>query len=115
MSEPLWLDRDAVIALHAESLAEFGGAPGLRDAGLLKSALARPQNRFAYEGVPARPARRSSPLAARPCATALSYRAAPKIGCSTRSPTRMPSRSAVPAASSSVARTGPRLSIGARL
>jgi hypothetical protein len=32
MTEPSWLDPDAVIALHAESLAEFGGAPGLRDA-----------------------------------------------------------------------------------
>jgi death-on-curing protein len=51
MTEPVWLDPDAVIALHAESLAEFGGAPGLRDAGLLESALARPKNRFAYEGV----------------------------------------------------------------
>lgn len=38
-----------VEALHRESVARFGGGDGLRDLGLLESALARPQNRHAYE------------------------------------------------------------------
>jgi len=46
--EPTWIDRTALLALHAESLAEFGGASGLRDEGLFDSALARPQQRFVY-------------------------------------------------------------------
>ncbi|WP_439578333.1 type II toxin-antitoxin system death-on-curing family toxin [Elioraea sp.] len=50
MSEPIWLERDAILAIHAEALADHGGAPGLRDEGILESALARPQNRLAYEG-----------------------------------------------------------------
>lgn len=50
MSAPVWLERDAILAIHAEALAEHGGAPGLRDEGMLESALARPQNRFACEG-----------------------------------------------------------------
>jgi death-on-curing protein len=51
MSEPVWLDRQALELLHSESIAEHGGADGLRDAGLFESALARPQNLLAYEGV----------------------------------------------------------------
>jgi death on curing protein len=43
-----WLSRNAVLAIHAEQLAEHGGAFGLRDAGLLDSALARPRNRAGY-------------------------------------------------------------------
>jgi hypothetical protein len=39
-----WLDKRALLLLHGESLAEHGGLPGLRDAGLLDSALARPLN-----------------------------------------------------------------------
>lgn len=50
MIEPEWLTRLAVEIIHDEQLAEHGGAPGLRDAGLLESALARPRNLFAYEG-----------------------------------------------------------------
>lgn len=50
MREPIRLERDAILAIHAEALAEHGGAPGLRDEGMLESALGRPQNRFAYEG-----------------------------------------------------------------
>ena len=46
--EPTWINRTALLALHEESLAEFGGASGMRDAGLFDSALARPQQRFAY-------------------------------------------------------------------
>ncbi len=43
-----WISRDALLLLHDESLAEHGGAAGLRDAGLLDSALARPLNLAAY-------------------------------------------------------------------
>ncbi|MBV1796972.1 type II toxin-antitoxin system death-on-curing family toxin [Siccirubricoccus sp. G192] len=50
-AEPRWLSKQALLFLHAESLAAFGGAAGLRDEGLLESALARPLNLFAYEGV----------------------------------------------------------------
>ncbi|MFI5011904.1 MAG: type II toxin-antitoxin system death-on-curing family toxin [Hyphomicrobiales bacterium] len=48
MNEPIWLDLDIVLDIHAEQLALFGGKDGLRDAGLLQSALARPQNKFTY-------------------------------------------------------------------
>jgi death-on-curing protein len=48
MREPIWLDREALLRLHDESLALFGGASGIRDAGLLDSALARPQQLYAY-------------------------------------------------------------------
>ncbi len=43
-----WIDKHALLLLHDESLAEHGGLPGLRDAGLLDSALARPLNLVAY-------------------------------------------------------------------
>ena len=46
---PKWVLRETVIALQERLLAEFGGAAGIRDAGLLESALARPENLFAYE------------------------------------------------------------------
>ncbi len=45
----IWLEKDMVETFHRESLALFGGGEGLRDEGLLLSALARPQNIFAYE------------------------------------------------------------------
>ena len=48
MSEWRWLQRDVVLAIHDEQLAEHGGSPGIRDIGLLESALARPVNRAAY-------------------------------------------------------------------
>ena len=48
MSEPEWLDVTIVLDVHAEQLALFGGADGVRDLGLLESALARPLNKFAY-------------------------------------------------------------------
>ena len=48
MSEPRWLSQLVVMALHNESLANYGGLPGLRDEGLLQSALARPRNKYAY-------------------------------------------------------------------
>jgi death-on-curing protein len=44
----IWVDKRALLLLHDESLAEHGGAPGLRDEGLLDSALARPLNLVAY-------------------------------------------------------------------
>ena len=43
-----WIDRRLLVLLHDESLAMHGGASGLRDAGLLDSALARPLNLAAY-------------------------------------------------------------------
>jgi death on curing protein len=43
-----WIDRRLLVILHDESLAEHGGASGLRDPGLLESALARPLNLVAY-------------------------------------------------------------------
>jgi death on curing protein len=49
MSQWKWLNRQVLLLLHAESLAEHGGAPGLRDEGLLDSALARPLNLDLYE------------------------------------------------------------------
>ncbi len=51
MIEPAWIADEALLILHEESLAEHGGAEGIRDLGLLRSALARPKNLFAYEGV----------------------------------------------------------------
>jgi death-on-curing protein len=48
MNEPRWLDVDIVLDFHAEQLALFGGPDGVRDLGLLESALARPINKFAY-------------------------------------------------------------------
>ena len=43
-----WLDKQALLLLHGESLAEHGGAAGMRDEGLLDSALPRAQNLMAY-------------------------------------------------------------------
>lgn len=48
MSEWIWLDIRVVLAAHDEQLAEHGGAEGVRDMGLLESALARPKNLAAY-------------------------------------------------------------------
>jgi death-on-curing protein len=48
MSEPRWLDTTIVLDIHAEQLALFGGGDGVRDLGLLESALARPINKHAY-------------------------------------------------------------------
>jgi death-on-curing protein len=46
---PAWLTYDQVIAIHSRQLRRFGGAPGLRDEGLLRSALERPLNKWHYE------------------------------------------------------------------
>jgi death on curing protein len=48
MSEPIWLDVDEVIDMHAEQLAIFGGPEGIRDYGLLESAVLRPVNQWNY-------------------------------------------------------------------
>jgi len=48
MPEPIWVRDDVVQAIHWRQLAEHGGEPGVRDKGLLSSALARPKNLLAY-------------------------------------------------------------------
>jgi death-on-curing protein len=48
MSEPIRLDVDEVIDMHAEQLAIFGGPEGVRDRGLLESAVLRPVNQWHY-------------------------------------------------------------------
>ena len=48
MKEPEWVLRETVLTLHEQLLAQFGGLAGIRDEGLLDSALGRPQNLFAY-------------------------------------------------------------------
>jgi death-on-curing protein len=48
MSEPRWLDVNIMLDVHAEQLALFGGPEGVRDLGLLESALGRPLNKFGY-------------------------------------------------------------------
>ncbi len=45
----VWLTRELVLAIHDEQLREHGGGEGVRDEGLLDSALARPLNRAGYE------------------------------------------------------------------
>jgi death-on-curing protein len=46
--EHIWVDLQVVLAIHDEQIAEHGGTSGVRDRGLLESALARPQNLVAY-------------------------------------------------------------------
>jgi death on curing protein len=46
---PKWLSYDQVIAIHSRQLRRFGGAVGLRDEGLLRSAIERPVNKWYYE------------------------------------------------------------------
>jgi len=48
VTEPVWLLRTVVEAIHDAQLSEHGGLPGLRDPGLLESALARPRNSHGY-------------------------------------------------------------------
>ena len=48
MSEPRWLDKPFILQVHDRQLELHGGAGGLRDEGLLDSALARPLNAFGY-------------------------------------------------------------------
>ena len=49
MDEPIWLNRTIIEALHADQVREHGGQLGIRDPGLLDSALARPQHVWTYE------------------------------------------------------------------
>jgi death on curing protein len=69
--EPHWIDKRALLLLHEESLATFGGARGTRDDGLLDSALTRPRNRFLDE----------KPVALTPLAAAYGYGIAKNHGC----------------------------------
>ena len=46
--EPCWLTREAVLAIHAQLLARFGGGAGLREDNILESALAKPRQLHAY-------------------------------------------------------------------
>ena len=46
--EPRWLTREAVLAIHAQLLARFGGSAGLREDNMLESALAKPRQLHAY-------------------------------------------------------------------
>ncbi|MGE0596733.1 MAG: type II toxin-antitoxin system death-on-curing family toxin [Hyphomonadaceae bacterium] len=48
MTEPRWLPKNLILAVHNRQLAEHGGGAGVRDEGLLESALARPLNLCAY-------------------------------------------------------------------
>jgi death-on-curing protein len=48
VNEPIWLSVAIVVAIHDEQLAIHGGLPGIRDSGLLASALDRPRNKWAY-------------------------------------------------------------------
>lgn len=47
-AEPVWLTAEDANAIHSRQLAEHGGLDGIRDAGMLESALARPVNRWSY-------------------------------------------------------------------
>jgi len=49
MDDPVWMSIELVIAIHQRQLAEHGGADGVRDQGMLQSAISRPRKRFAYE------------------------------------------------------------------
>src|ERR1700744_2219580 len=47
--EPLWITFEQAIAIHGRQLRRFGGEAGLRDEGMLRSALERPVNKWSYE------------------------------------------------------------------
>ncbi len=48
MNEPNWLAREVLLAIQGELLNRFGGLAGIRDEGLLDSAINKPKNLFAY-------------------------------------------------------------------
>jgi len=48
VKEPAWITRDECLAIHEMMLAQYGGLAGVRDTGLLESALSKPLNLFAY-------------------------------------------------------------------
>jgi death-on-curing protein len=49
-NEPAWISCAQALALHSRQLRRFGGGAGLRDEGMLRSALERPVNKWSYEG-----------------------------------------------------------------
>lgn len=49
MNEPVWVLKKTILAIHEEQLSEHGGEGGLRDEGLLDSALSRPKNIYSYK------------------------------------------------------------------
>ncbi len=51
-AEPRWVQRVVVDAIHLDQIREHGGLPGLRDEGLLESALARPRHKWTYKRRP---------------------------------------------------------------
>jgi death on curing protein len=51
VSEPVWINKTALLEVHSLVLTEYGGLGGMRDEVLLDSALARPKNLYAYEGI----------------------------------------------------------------
>ncbi|MCG8449324.1 MAG: type II toxin-antitoxin system death-on-curing family toxin [Pirellulales bacterium] len=52
MQEPVWINEPLALSIHKRQLAEHGGIEGIRDEGLLASALARPQHLLAYSPKP---------------------------------------------------------------
>jgi len=51
-NEPAWLTYEQIVAMHSQQLRRFGGASGLRDEGMLRSAIERPLNKWQYERAP---------------------------------------------------------------
>lgn len=51
MNEPVWLSVELIERLHDRQLAEHGGPAGVRDRGMLESALGRPRQKFSYGGL----------------------------------------------------------------
>jgi len=49
MKQPVWLEVEEILLIHEQLLADHGGASGIRDRGLLDSALARPKQHFFYQ------------------------------------------------------------------
>ena len=54
MAQPIWISEELALAIHKRQLAEHGGIDGVRDIGLLSSALARPLHLLAYFGTTAK-------------------------------------------------------------
>jgi len=79
MAEIVWLLEETVIAIHHRQIAEHGGSRGLRDEGLLSSAVARPQNLLSYGQPP-------PDLAALAAAYALELRATIRSSMATSAP-----------------------------
>ena len=48
MDEPKWIGRTLLDAMHADQLRQHGGLPGIRDEGLIESALSRPRHKWTY-------------------------------------------------------------------